>query len=159
MAELILLLQALLLVAGWILFLRAQTELKAQAARQSLTGEMEELRRSIDALLHRLTTEAAAIENRLLEKAQTLEKMLQQPTPENGFDPKVDTGFVESGTSEPSIEYNNFVGPQRLHSQVFTLAEQGIAVYEIAKQTGYAPGEVDLILRLQKNKTDQEDSV
>jgi DNA-binding transcriptional regulator GbsR (MarR family) len=157
MAELILLLQALLLVAGWILFLRAQTELKAQAARQSLTGEMEELRRSIDALLHRLTTEAAAIENRLHEKAQTLEKILKQVPLENYFDPKVDTGFAESETLEPSIEYNHFVGSQRLHSQVFTLAKQGMTAQEIAKQTGYAPGEVDLILRLQKNKTDQED--
>jgi hypothetical protein len=38
MSELMVLLQALLLMAGWLLFLRAQTELRAQAARQSLTG-------------------------------------------------------------------------------------------------------------------------
>lgn len=157
MAELILLLQALLLIAGWILFLRAQTELKAQAARQSLTGEMEELRRSVEALLHRLTTEAAVIENRLHEKTRTLQSVLQQRPPEGEPDPKADTGFLESETLVPSFEYNHSVGSQRLHRHVYTLAERGMTVQEIAKQTGYAPGEVDLILRLQQNKTNQED--
>lgn len=157
MAELILLLQALLLIAGWILFLRAQTELKAQAARQSLTGEMEELRKSIDALLHRLTTEAAAIENHIQEKIQALRNLLAQSPDNNEACPKVDTGFSESETLLPSFEYNHSVDSQRLHSHVYALAGQGMTVQEISRQTGYAPGEVDLILRLQKNKTQQEE--
>lgn len=157
MAELILLLQALLLIAGWILFLRAQTELRAQAARQSLTGEMEELRKSIDALLHRLTTEAAAIENRLQEKTQALRNLLAQILEDNGACPKVDTGFSESETLVRSFEYNHSVGSQRLHHHVYSLAGQGMTVQEISKQTGYAPGEVDLILRLQKNRIQQEE--
>ncbi len=73
MAELMVLLQALLLIAGWLLFLRAQTELRAQAARQSLTGELEELRQTVDALLHKLAEEAAQTEARIEARLRELE--------------------------------------------------------------------------------------
>jgi hypothetical protein len=78
MSELMVLLQALLLMAGWLLFLRAQTELRAQAARQSLTGELEELRQTIDALLHKLAEDAARAEARLETRLRELERYTAQ---------------------------------------------------------------------------------
>jgi ElaB/YqjD/DUF883 family membrane-anchored ribosome-binding protein len=77
MSELMVLLQALLLMAGWLLFLRAQTELRAQAARQSLTGELEELRQTIDALLQKLAEDAARAEARLEARLRELERYTQ----------------------------------------------------------------------------------
>ena len=81
MSELMVLLQALLLMAGWLLFLRAQTELRAQAARQSLTGELEELRQTIDALLQKLAEDAARAEARLEARLRELERYTQHAPP------------------------------------------------------------------------------
>jgi hypothetical protein len=81
MSELMVLLQALLLIAGWLLFLRAQTELRAQAARQSLTGELEELRQTIDALLQKLAEDAARAEARLETRLRELERYTQHAPP------------------------------------------------------------------------------
>ena len=81
MSELMVLLQALLLIAGWLLFLRAQTELRAQAARQSLTGELEELRQTIDALLQKLAEDAARAEARLEARLRELERYTQHALP------------------------------------------------------------------------------
>lgn len=178
MSELLLLLQALLLVAGWILFMRAQTELRAQAARQSLTGETEELRRSVEALLLRLTTEAATVEQRLQTQITTLEKTLQ--TLKESRIPVVDleesiSGCEEGGfklgvsgsgtlisqplnldrpkaseTFEAPKEYKHLGGQTPLYAQVLPLAEQGLTVQEIAKQAGLTPGVVELVLHLAK---------
>jgi hypothetical protein len=38
---------------------------------------------------------------------------------------------------------------------VAILAEQGLSVPEIARQTGYAPGEVELILSLKRRSTEE----
>jgi len=81
MSELMVLLQALLLIAGWLLFLRAQTELRAQAARQSLTGELEELRQTIDALLQKLAEDAARAEARLEARLRELERYTPHAPP------------------------------------------------------------------------------
>ena len=81
MSELMVLLQALLLIAGWLLFVRAQTELRAQAARQSLTGELEELRQTIDALLQKLAEDAARAEARIEARLRELERYTPHAPP------------------------------------------------------------------------------
>ncbi len=136
MAEMMVLLQALLLVAGWLLFLRAQTELRAQAARQSLTGELEELRRSIEILLQRLIEEAEAAEARVQACIATLRHQME--------------------TSSPDIGYNLSESETRSLGTVALLAQQGLSIAEIARQTGYAPGEVELILNLQQRHVEEE---
>jgi hypothetical protein len=136
MAEMMVLLQALLLVAGWLLFLRAQTELRAQAARQSLTGELEELRRSIETLLQQLVQEAEAAEARVQACLATLKHSME--------------------TSSSDMGYNLSESEPRSLSAVALLAQQGLNIAEIARQTGYAPGEVELILNLQRRHTEEE---
>ena len=211
MSELMVLLQALLLIAGWLLFLRAQTELRAQAARQSLTGELEELRQTIDALLHKLAEDAARAEARIEARLRELERYTQhapptepapliptaqpksvnaqasnppspQPSPPltrrerawSGGIPHaqelVDSGSAVDSTCEacptpdtpaetlmPDSGYNSTGSATSPYGVVRMLAEQGLTIAEIARQTGYAHGEVELILNLTRHRTEENE--
>jgi hypothetical protein len=158
MSELMVLLQALLLMAGWLLFLRAQTELRAQAARQSLTGELEELRQTIDALLHKLAEDAARAEARIEARLRELERytaQIAQPMPCTcQADSAPDT---PAETLTPDSGYNSTGSATSPYGAVRMLAEQGLTIAEIARQTGYAPGEVELILNLTRHRTEENE--
>jgi hypothetical protein len=111
MSELMVLLQALLLIAGWLLFLRAQTELRAQAARQSLTGELEELRQTLDALLQKLAEDAARAEARLEARLRELERyaareLETEPTPTSNETRTPPTPSARPETLTPDSGYN-----------------------------------------------------
>ena len=207
MSELMVLLQALLLMAGWLLFLRAQTELRAQAARQSLTGELEELRQTIDALLQKLAEDAARAEARLEARLRELERYTQHALPTepapliptalpksvdahalNPPSPPVSRGeragsggilqaqeLVNSSsavdstceacptpdtpaeTLMPDSGYNSTGSATSPYGAVRMLAEQGLTIAEIARQTGYAHGEVELILNLTRHRTEENE--
>lgn len=163
MAELMVLFQALLLIAGWLLFLRAQTELRAQAARQSLTGELESLRQTVDALLIRLIEESERAQQRL----QALQRWAQetQPPPPS-MSPSAPTQCPEPNppptlsdtlesptpmeTFAPDLGYNSTRQERPSVGALVQLAREGLSVAEIARKTGYAPGEVELILKLKQ---------
>ncbi|MFQ3610604.1 MAG: hypothetical protein SNJ72_03820 [Fimbriimonadales bacterium] len=188
MSELMVLFQALLLVAGWLLFLKAQSELRAQSARQSLTGEMEALRQTIDALLNRLmeeseraegkiqhqmeqalhtinkhTEELASLAVRLEQQIETV-NITRQSEPAN---PSADhSKLQQTNPSEPPTQYpmetSAVENRYNLSEQekptlgvVAMLAEQGLTIQEIARQTGYAPGEVELILNLKRHLSEE----
>jgi|GEM_PF-802183 len=226
MSELMVLLQALLLIAGWLLFIRAQTELRAQAARQSLTGELEELRQTVDALLQKLAEEAAQAEARLEARLKELEQrstgvppvqlddalrgtgvppvQLDDALRGTGVPPvqrSIPTGWTDilerdaQATMQPILErdaqatglpilerdaqatmqpiperdaqatvpetftpdsgYNLSALETSPYGTVAVLAERGLSVPEIARQTGYAPGEVELILNLTRRSTEE----
>lgn len=200
MSELMVLLQALLLIAGWLLFIRAQTELRAQAARQSLTGELEELRQTVDALLQKLAEEAAQAEARLEARLKELEQrsmgvppvQLDDALRGTGVPPvqrSIPTGWTDilerdaqatglpilerdaQATMQPILErdaqttvpetftpdsgYNLSAPETSPYGAVAVLAERGLSVPEIARQTGYAPGEVELILNLTRRSTEE----
>jgi len=207
MSELMVLLQALLLMAGWLLFLRAQTELRAQAARQSLTGELEELRQTIDALLHKLAEDAARAEARLETRLRELERYAAQPTEPAPLIPTALPKSVDAHASNPPSPqpsppltrgeragsggilqaqelvdpvsatattcqadsapetpaetltpdsgYNSTGSSTSPYGAVRMLAEQGLTIAEIARKTGYAPGEVELILNLTRHRTEE----
>jgi hypothetical protein len=211
MSELMVLLQALLLMAGWLLFLRAQTELRAQAARQSLTGELEELRQTIDALLQKLAEDAARAEARLEARLRELERYTQHalPTEPAPFIPTALPKSVDAHASNPPsprpsppltrgeragsggiLQAQELVDPVSAtattcqadsapdtpaetltpdsgynlsgsatspYGAVRMLAEQGLTIAEIARKTGYAPGEVELILNLTRHRTEENE--
>ena len=209
MSELMVLLQALLLMAGWLLFLRAQTELRAQAARQSLTGELEELRQTIDALLHKLAEDAARAEARLETRLRELERYAAQPTEPAPLIPTALPKSVDAHASNPPSPqpspplargerawsggiphaqelvnsssavdstceacptpdtpaetlmpdsgYNSTGSATSPYGAVRMLAEQGLTIAEIARQTGYAHGEVELILNLTRHRTEENE--
>jgi hypothetical protein len=209
MSELMVLLQALLLMAGWLLFLRAQTELRAQAARQSLTGELEELRQTLDALLQKLAEDAARAEARLEARLRELERYTQhalptepapliptalpksvdahasnppspQPSPPLTRGERAGSGGIlqaqelvdpvsatattcqadsapetPAETLTPDSGYNSTGSATSPYGAVRMLAEQGLSVAEIARQTGYALGEVELLLNLKRHRTEE----
>lgn len=160
MSELMVLLQALLLIAGWLLFLRAQTELRAQAARQSLTGELEELRQTIDALLHKLAEDAARAEAHIEARLRELEQLAVlmetiNTTPQPSEVPNLPAYSAPPETLTHDSGYNLSGTQTSPHGAVRMLAEQGLTVAEIARQTGYAPGEVELILNLSRHRTEE----
>ncbi len=187
MSELMVLFQALLLVAGWLLFLKAQAELRAQSARQSLTGEMEALRQTIDALLNRLMEESERAEGKiqqrfeqalqtieartqtLLEIAERIEEQNHRRAPaqpEPARTPPTSSAFAEreaeTPPSPPPVETSAKENGYNLAEQgkptlgvVAMLAEQGLSIQEIARQTGYAPGEVELILNLKRHLSEE----
>ncbi len=188
MSELMVLLQALLLIAGWLLFLRAQAELRAQAARQSLTGELEELRQTVDALLQKLAEEAAQAEARIETRLKELERRgtgvsSVQPdyaprgTGVSSVQKSIRTGCSDilerdaQATGLPILEqdaqatvhetftpdsgYNLSASETSPYGAVAVLAERGLSVPEIARQTGYAQGEVELILNLTRRSTEE----
>jgi hypothetical protein len=211
MSELMVLLQALLLIAGWLLFLRAQTELRAQAARQSLTGELEELRQTIDALLQKLAEDAARAEARLEARLRELERYTQhalptepapliptalpksvdahasnppspQPSPPLTRGERAGSGGIlqaqelvdpvsatattcqadsapetPAETLTPDSGYNSTGSATSPYGAVRMLAEQGLTIAEIARQTGYAHGEVELILNLTRHRTEENE--
>ena len=178
MSELMVLLQALLLMAGWLLFLRAQTELRAQAARQSLTGELEELRQTIDALLHKLAEDAARAEARLETRLRELERYAPHASPTEpallACEPAAahadkpaaaNTNACEASpapdtpaeTLTPDSGYNSTGSATSPYGAVRMLAAQGLTVAEIARQTGYAAGEVELILNLTRHRTEENE--
>ncbi len=159
MAELMVLFQALLLVAGWLLFLRAQAELRAQAARQSLTGELEALRQTLDALLVRLIEESERAEARI-QQLQRLVTMTppaqsQHGEPERTNAPQPDAKPTPMETLNPDFGYNSTEQERPTAGAVVQLARQGLSVAEIARQTGYAPGEVELILNLKRRHLEE----
>lgn len=175
MSELMVLLQALLLIAGWLLFVRAQTELRAQAARQSLTGELEALRQTVDALLQQLIEEAAQAEARIEARLRELEQRTgvdsapagttpPRPTappaapanrpPANDDRAEQNAQPTPAETFTPDSGYSLSVPPTSPYSAVVRLAAQGLSVPEIARQTGYPAGEVELILSLKRRGTE-----
>lgn len=185
MSELMVLFQALLLVAGWLLFLKAQSELRAQSARQSLTGEMEALRQTIDALLNRLMEESEraqtkvqrqteqalqAIDMRMEALADWAERIEQQvevvsrlhkPEPTSAStnqqttpsEVRIPRHPMETSTQENG--YNLTEQEKPTLGVVAMLAEQGLSIQEIARRTGYAPGEVELILNLKRHLSEE----
>jgi len=180
MSELMVLLQALLLIAGWLLFVRAQTELRAQAARQSLTGELEELRQTIDTLLQKLAEDAARAEARIEARLRELERYTQHALPTEpaplAYKPALanaDASHTETPPTKPTpltceaspapetltrdSGYNSTGSATSPYGVVRMLAEQGLTVAEIARQTGYAAGEVELILNLTRHRTEENE--
>ncbi len=159
MAELMVLFQALLLVAGWLLFLRAQTELRAQAARQSLTGELEALRQTLDALLARLIEESERAEERIqqLQRLMSIAPSAQSQHAESQHAdlPPPETKPAPMETLNPDFGYNSTEQERPAAGAVVQLARQGFSIAEIARQTGYAPGEVELILNLKRRHLEE----
>ncbi len=168
MAELMVLLQALLLVAGWLLFLRAQAELRAQTARQSLTGELEELRQTLEALLTRLMEEADRAEQslRLLQATnlspppslshEERKEAKDSPSPFVGEEGLGEEEFPLPESGKNDSGYNLFQQERPAFSAVAQLAQEGLSLSEIARRTGYALGEVELILNLNRRHSSEE---
>jgi hypothetical protein len=60
-------------------------------------------------------------------------------------------------TLTPDSGYNSTGSATSPYGAVRMLAEQGLTIAEIARKTGYAPGEVELILNLTRHRTEENE--
>jgi hypothetical protein len=142
----------LLLLAGWLLFQQAKSDLTARAAQMPVLSEVKALQKSVAALLEQLKMESiqtsaqldarcaeakdliAAIDRRL-EEAPT-----QAARPIKKRSPRV--AQVSAGTESVAADAD----PRK--AQVYALSDDGWDEAEIAAETGFPVGEVELILSL-----------
>jgi hypothetical protein len=125
MAELLLLCQFLLLVAGWFLYLKAQRELRDSVRRHSVAAESEQLRHTVDELLSKLVREAERAKREL--------------------DARIGSVGGASGMSQ---------GPVGT-AAVYRLAENGRSATEIARELARPVGEIELLLGLRESDAEK----
>ena len=158
----------LLLLAGWLLFQQAKSDLTARAAQVPVLGEVKALQKSIATLLEQLKMESiqtsaqldarcaeardllAAIERRL-EEAQDLPPRPARMRLTRGRPSEM----AGANSPEPAASAPETPGPETRPAeadprkmQVYALSDEGTSSAEIARQTGFSQGEVDLILGL-----------
>lgn len=152
--------QILLLVAGWLLFQQARSELTARAAQMPVLEEVQSLRESVAALIEQLKLEAtqrsAQLEARCLEARElvlALERRLQdareaaaRPTVAAAPAPAVS----RRETLRPRVEPTPAPIPEGAarYQDIHDLADAGVDAMTISQRTGLTIGEVELILNL-----------
>jgi hypothetical protein len=146
LGSIVLFVEIMLLIAGWLLFQHARTELTARAAQVPVLSEVRALQKSIAALLEQLKLEAdqtaAQLEARCAEARDLLDALDRrleeiQPTP-------VHTARPPDGP----VAAIPAVSPR--YQEVYTLADSGLAPPSIARRTGFTEGEIELILGLRR---------
>jgi hypothetical protein len=127
---------------------RSRTGGSSAQVRESLERmavDLEEVARSISAMLD---TRMRALEKLIRDADQRIVRL------ETG-------GKAEAGGAEPSAEEDAARADARRaaekaedtlahHAHIYGLADQGLSVQEIAEQTGYQRGEIELVLSLRK---------
>ena len=171
-SSIIMVVNILLLIAGWLLFQQAKSDLTARAAQVPVLGEVKALQKSIADLLEQLKLESAQtsaqLEARCLEARDLLVALdrrlgdLQVPKPASratrrrgASAERSDIRASQSGTDsygpavepdvKPALPDNSF-----RYQEVYTLADEGLAASTIAQRSGISEGEIDLILSLRQ---------
>jgi hypothetical protein len=128
----------LLLIAGWVLFQQAKSDLTAKAAEASLQDEVRELRTGIARLLEQLKMEsshaAAQMDARLVEAKDLLARL----------DHVLDAG---RGHGDVRAVVEGGLRADR-YAEVTSMARRGADPSEISQKTGVPLGEVELVLGL-----------
>ena len=153
--------QILLLVAGWLLFQQARSELTARAAQMPVLEEVQSLKESVAALIEQLKLEAtqrsAQLEARCLEArelALTLERRLEdarevaaRPT---AAAPVPSPASPRREAVRPRVEPTPAPIPEGAarYQDIHDLADAGVDALTISHRTGLTIGEVELILNL-----------
>ncbi len=161
----VLAIEILLLVAGWLLFQQAKTELTARMAQVPVITEIKELKRVIASMLEQLKVESSQISTQLevrclearelinaldrkIDEAQKLpikaSSRRRTTVPEPHEEPSIPPAITDNGASS----HQN--GNPR-HAEVLVLNKKGETTATIAQRTGYSIGEVEMILSLNSN--------
>lgn len=165
--SLVLVVEILLLVAGWLLFQHARSELTARAAQMPVLSEVKALQKSILALLEQLKLESmqtsAQLEARCRE-ARELLAALERQLEDVPSAPRASARRREKAASEAAHALQAVVSaePERpsppvhpRYREVYALADEGLVPATIAQQTGLSEGEVELILGLRPQPLSQ----
>jgi len=162
--SIVLVVEILLLVAGWLLFQQAKTELTARAVQIPVLSEVKALQKSVVALLEQLKLESTQVSAQLEARCReardllaALDRRLEeiQQTP-----PRAAVRRREKITAEPTNARaghtaipprTETIPPPTLnprYQEVYALADSGLPLSAIAQQTGLSEGEVELLLGL-----------
>jgi len=155
-SSIILVVNILLLVAGWLLFQQAKSDLTARAAQIPVLSEVKALQRSIAALLEQLKLESsqtsAQLEARCLEARDllaALDRRIEEAVPAkpSGKPVRRRPPAEKSGADGSETVTEPDKSATRM-AAVYSLHDKGIEPAAIARQTGCSTGEVELILGL-----------
>jgi protein-tyrosine-phosphatase len=155
--SIILIANFLLLVAGWILFQQAKSDLTARAAETPILSEIKALQKSVAAMLEQIKLESvqtsAQLEARCVE-ARDLLAALDRKLEETKPTPRASARRREAVTAVRESEDRQTQAEEPAHNntsryqEVYALADDGFAVEEIAQRAGLTQGEVELILSI-----------
>jgi hypothetical protein len=178
--SIVLVVNILLLVAGWLLFQQARSDLTARAAQVPILSEVKALQKSIATLLEQLKLEAgqsstqlearcveardllAALDRRLeeLEALKAGPKAIaRRRAALPAREAAANTAAPIATVAAPVATTAAVAEPQRAapapapssrHQEVYALADDGVEPPDIARRTGYSHGEVELILGLRQ---------
>jgi hypothetical protein len=151
----------LLLVAGWVLFQQAKSELNARAAEAPVLAEIKALQKSVAALLEQLKLESAQTSAQLdarCVEARDLLAALDRKLEEVKQSPRTSTRRREAVAAAAPRGEERAAGPAveeaeergSRYPQVYALADEGLSVPEISQRVGLTHGEVELILSLRR---------
>lgn len=148
LGPIVLVVNILLLVAGWILFQQAKSELTSRAAQIPVLTELRELHKSVAALIERLRLEADQASAQLEARCTQAKELLiaLERTLAEAPSPKPQGQVPSSGAERPELQAP--AGTQSRNAAVYALADQGLAPGEIARRSGLSAGEVELILEM-----------
>jgi hypothetical protein len=159
----------LLLLAGWLLFQQAKSDLTARAAQIPVLSEIKALQKSVAALLEQLKLESiqtsaqldtrcaeardllAAIDKRLHEARPAPVRLIKtrEAAPRQRTESEAPPAprQVEPSPDEDrrTTDDDRRAGEFR-REQVYSLADMDVDQGEIARQTGFSEAEVELIL-------------
>lgn len=164
MEALVLAVQILLLVGGWVLFQQAKSDLTARAAELPVLSEVKALQKSIAALLEQLKLESTQVSTQLearfveaRELLAALDKRLEemrQLSTRATVRRRMSLNTASNPTTDhsPSGEAPSQISNPR-HQEIYELADDGLSPVAIAQRTGFAEGEVELILGLRQQST------
>jgi hypothetical protein len=126
----------------WMGKLRGKTNKPREKGMSSadLTGR-DRLQKAMEQLQINVMEFGRDVEARLDTKIRTLEQLIRDA------DERIKRLQELEGPGAPDGG-----GTQALHREIYLLADQGIDSIEIARRTGAAPGEVELILGLRKTR-------
>jgi hypothetical protein len=162
-SSIILVVNILLLIAGWLLFQQAKSDLTARAAQIPVLSEVKALHQSITALLEQLKMESGHMSAQLDARCVEASRLLA------ALERSVDAVESERKTRTPSRKPVSAVSDRKLAADsstgppmgaigaanrrdlVITLADKGASSAEIAQQSGLSVDEVELVLSLRHN--------
>jgi hypothetical protein len=163
--SIVLVVEFLLLLAGWLLFQQAKSELTARASEAPVLAEIKALQKSIAALLEQLKLESAQasaqLEARCVEARDLLsaldrrlesiqaggsKRMLRRRPPPSEIVESAKQ--VSEGGAASTCGANR---SEQRYQEIYDMADEGVASAVISQRTGCSEGEIELILGLRRN--------
>ncbi len=158
--DFVLVIEILLLIAGWALFQQAKSDLTARAAQVPVLSEVKALQKSVIALLEQLKLEStqvsAQLEARCAEARDLLTALDRRLEGTPAASTRVSSRRRETVAAVTSARAERAAGETESsttadssrYQEIYTLADGGLSAAQIAQKTGLSEGEVELILGL-----------